>query len=566
MTDGSDLDIVGLSVGLLGGLAIFLYGLDKLTEGLKVVAGDRMRNLLARMTNNRFKAVAAGATITAVIQSSSVTTVLVVGFISAGLMSLSQSIGVIMGASIGTTITAQIIAFKVTKFSLVLVAVGFATQFISKRDYVKQYGHMLLGLGLVFFGMELMKQAMSPLQAYEPFAETMKTLDNPLLAVLFAALFTGLIQSSSATTGVIIALASGGFLTLETGIPMIFGANIGTCVTAVLASIGKPREAVRAAMVHVLFNTAGVLVWIGLIPQLAEFIRWISPAAEGLSGAALLQADTPRQIANAHTVFNVGNTLLFIGFTPWIARIVELMVPDRKIAETKPADTHYLENLLVHTPSLALDVVRMEMARLGASTLAIVRAARDPVLQGSAEELASLRKMDEEVDELHAAMISYLGRLSRENLSEPQSHRISEYIAAANYFENIGDMVETNLVDAGLSRDDAGLVFSDSTRKAFENLFDKVEWSIERTTEALASDDAAVAREVKEAKTEITKLADGLDSHLSDRLRSDEPNRLETFRLESEIVEVLRRLYYFAKRIAKGIEEYENEVRGDSEK
>ena len=182
MTGQTSLDIVGLSVGLLGGLAIFLYGLDKLTDGLKVVAGDRMRNLLARMTNNRFKAVTAGAMITAVIQSSSVTTVLVVGFISAGLISLSQSIGVIMGASIGTTITAQIIAFKVTKFSLVLVALGFAMQFISRREQVKQYGHMLLGLGLVFFGMELMKQAMSPLQAYEPFAETMKTLDNPLLA------------------------------------------------------------------------------------------------------------------------------------------------------------------------------------------------------------------------------------------------------------------------------------------------------------------------------------------------------------------------------------------------
>ena len=313
-------------------------------------------------------------------------------------------------------------------------------------------------------------------------------------------------------------------------------------------------------MVHVLFNTAGVLVWIGLIPQLAELIRWISPATEGLSGAALLQADTPRQIANAHTVFNVGNTLLFIGFTPWIARIVERIVPDRKIAETKSADTHYLENLLVHTPSLALDVVRMEMARLGAATLAIVRAARDPVLKGSAEELAGLRKMDEQVDELHAAMISYLGRLSRENLSEDQSHRISEYIAAANYFENIGDMIETNLVDAGMSRIDSELEFSEPTRRAFEDLFEKVEWSVERTTEALASDDADAAAEVKEAKNEIARLADGLDTHLSDRLRSDAPNRLETFRLESEIVEVLRRLYYFAKRIAKGVEEYQDEM------
>lgn len=547
----SSFELGTLLTGLVGGLAIFLYGLEKLTAGLKIVAGNRMRDLLARMTTNRFKAVFAGMFITATIQSSSVTTVLVVGFISAGLMSLSQAIGVIMGAEIGTTITAQIIAFNVTKYSLLVVAFGFILLFASRKDRTKQLGHMLLGLGLVFFGMHLMKGAMSPLKDYPPFIETMKTLDNVYLAVLFSALFTGLIQSSSATTGVIIAMASEGILSLEAGIPLVFGANIGTCVTAFLASIGKPREAVRAAVVHVVFNVTGVLIWIGLIPWLAEFVRLITPVAEGLEGVAKMQAETPRQIANAHTVFNVSNTLLFIGFTPWLARFVEKIVPDRAIKDTPSPDRKYLENILIRTPALALDMVRIEMARLGGTTLSLVKASASPVLTGSAEELDALAEQGREVDTIYDAMITYLGRLSRENVSEEQSRRISGYTSAANYFENIGDMIGDNLIGAGRERLADGVHISESTRKVFVELHEKIEWAVGRATEALASDDAAAAREVIDAKKEVARIADGLDTHLAARLSADEPNRLETFRLETELVEAFRRIYYFSKRIAK---------------
>ncbi len=308
----SELKLGAILMGLVGGLALFLYGMEKLTDALKLLAGDRMKSLLAKMTSNRFKGVLTGATITATIQSSSVTTVLVVGFITAGLLSLRQSIGIIMGAEIGTTVTAQIIAFKVTKYSLILVAAGFFLSFVPKSAKLKSWGTMLMGLGLIFFGRELMKGATSPLRDYEPFINTMQNLRNPVVAVLFSATFTALIQSSSATTGVIIVLASQGFLTLEAGIALVFGANIGTCVTAFLASIGKPRAAVRAAMVHIMFNTTGVLLWISFIPYLADFIRSVSPVTEGLAGVATLKADTPRQVANAHTLFNVTNTLIFM--------------------------------------------------------------------------------------------------------------------------------------------------------------------------------------------------------------------------------------------------------------
>ena len=266
----SDMDWGVMGMQLFGGLALFLFGMEQMADALKAVAGERMKNILAKLTANRFMGATTGAFVTAIIQSSSVTTVLVVGFITAGLMSMSQSVGVIMGADIGTTITAQIVAFKVTKAALLMVGVGFSMLFISKQDNIKQYGAMLMGLGLVFFGMSVMSDAMKPLRTFQPFLDLMIQMENPLIGILIAAAFTGLIQSSSATTGIVIVMASQGFITLPAGIALAFGANIGTCVTAMLASIGKPREAVRAALVHVMFNVAGVLIWVFFIDQLAS--------------------------------------------------------------------------------------------------------------------------------------------------------------------------------------------------------------------------------------------------------------------------------------------------------
>ena len=265
-----------------------------------------------------------------------------------------------------------------------------------------------------------------------------------------------------------------------------------------------------------------------------------------------MKAETPRQIANSHTTFNTANTLLFIGFTPVIARVVEWIVPDRKLGEEeKPIDRRYLDDILVHTPSLALDLVRMELARIGAAVLRMVRGAIDPVLKGGEAELDELQQMDEEVDRLHGAMVTYLGRLSVENLTEDQSHKVSEYLGAANYFENIGDMIETNLVDAGRTRLASELEISPSTREILRGLHEKVQWAVERATEAVASEDVGAARLVIEAKPEINRLTEEAEAHLAARLSAPAPLRLAAFRIETELVEALKRIYYFAKRIAR---------------
>jgi len=305
MQTNPSIEILPIIFGLLGGLAIFLYGIEQMTGALKTIAGSKMKNLLARMTSNRIKGAVTGAFATAVVQSSSVTTVLVVGFISAGLISLAQAISIIVGANVGSTLTVQIIAFNVTEYSLLMIALGFGVRFILKNEKIKYLGLMLMGIGLLFLGMQFMSDATRPLRSYEPFIYAMSHMKNPIIGILIAAVFTAIIHSSAAAIGIVIALASQGFINLEAGISLVLGANIGTCITAVLASIGSPRESKQAAISHVIINIVGVLIWLPFIYHLDDFVRLFSPSFPELTGLNRIAAEAPRQIANAHTIFNL---------------------------------------------------------------------------------------------------------------------------------------------------------------------------------------------------------------------------------------------------------------------
>lgn len=549
----TSLDTLQILIGLFGGLALFLFGMEQMTDALKLVAGGGMKKLLARLTTNPFKGVFAGAAVTAVIQSSSVTTVLVVGFISAGMMSLSQSIGVILGADIGTTITAQIVAFKITKYALILVTVGFCMSFISKKEKIRQYGTMLLGLGLIFFGMELMSDATRPLRSYQPFIALMKHMDNPFVGTLIGTLFTAVIQSSSAAMGVVIVLASQGFITLEAGIALAFGANIGTCVTALLAAIGKPREAVRAAVVHILFKIVGVIIWFGFIDQLAWIVREVSPHAPALTGMARLQAETPRQVANAHTLFNVANTFIFIWFTRPLAWLMTKLVPDRPEGRSETVQPKYLDELLLDTPALALDRVRMELRRLGERAHDMVCRALPVALRGSTEDLTALARQDDEIDTLHGHIVTYLGQLSQQNLQHQQSRLLYDYMNAANNVENMADLIETNLVEAGRERLQDNVQVSAATEAMLRALHEKVCWAVQLALESLDASDARMAEQVISAKRVVNRLASEAELHLTRRLGAEDDDRLTLYRIESEIIEYLKRVYYFAKRIAKAV-------------
>ena len=545
-----------MGMTLLGGLAVFLYGMEQMAEALKKVAGDSMKQILARLTNSRIMGLITGAFVTAVIQSSSVTTVMLVGFVTAGLMSLSQAIGVILGADIGTTITAQIVAFKVTKYALLLVAVGFALIFTGKRDHIKQYGHLIMGLGLIFFGMGIMSEGMHPLRSYDPFIALMQNVSNPVIGIMAATLFTALVQSSSATMGVVIALALQGLITLEAGIALALGANIGTCATAGLAAIGKPREAVRVAVAHVTFKIVGVALIVPFIPYFAELVRDISPsAATGLAGMDRLAAETPRQIANAHTIFNIGIAMLFLPLASLFARFCEWVVPDRPLQEADASvRPRYLDDELINTPSLALERVRYEIGNMGEYVNHMLAKSMPAFLAGDRERVKEISEIDDKVDGLYSEIVAYLGKVSRVPLTDAQAREVSNLLSAAHDLESIGDIIETDTVDLAEQCFANDVRISDATQKVLGDLHATIAGSVERALNSVAQNDLDVARNVIALKSAVQTQVGSAERHEAQRLIADAPNRIAAYSVEMDAIEKLKRIYYFAKRMAKTVE------------
>lgn len=538
-------------MGLLGGLALFLYGMDMMSSALKVIAGTGLRKVLGDLTKNRFMAAFTGAFTTAIVQSSSVTTVLLVGFISAGLMTLTQSIGIIMGANIGSTITAQLIAFKITKYALLMVFIGFTMLFLGKKEKLKQTGKAVMGMGLLFFGMGVMSEATSPLREYQPFIDTMARMDNPLLGIFAGMIFTAIVQSSAATTGIVIVLAGSGFITLEAGIALAFGANVGTCVTALLSSIGKPVEAKRAGAVHILFNVIGVLIWLPLIDVLAELIRNISPSYTELEGQERLNKEIPRQIANAHTLFNIVNTAIFLWFDKIFAKAAIWLVPDKPLPLPEAARPQFLDPSLLETPSLAVDRVSLETGHLGELVLEVVEALhmREGV-EGSIDiELITERSGDVEI--LSKQILDYARQLSKGTVSEDDSQRLQDILEIVNLLRGISDSVATNLGALYREWRERQLEASEETEAMFRKLFEKVHQAIQTALTAGANQDHQKALEVIEMKKPLNIELEQFSKHLGKRLLSNDPNRSEIYALESRVLEIIRRLYYFAKRIAK---------------
>ena len=546
-----EIDWFTLGMGLFGGLALFLFGMEQMSEGLKAAAGDTLKDVLSRLTKNRFMGALTGAFVTAVLNSSSVTTVLVVGFISAGFMTLTQSVGVIMGANIGSTFTAQIVAFNITQYALILVAIGFLMLFAGKAENTRHYGSMVMGLGLVFYGMGVMGDAMTPLQSYQPFLDLMVRMENPLLGILVGAVFTGLVQSSAATTGIAIVMASAGLITLPAGIALAFGSNIGTCVTAILASLGKPVEAVRAAVVHITFNIAGVVLWVMFIPQLADFIVAISPSSPELSGKAQMAADVPRQIANAHTVFNVANTLLFIGFTNFFARLAVKLVPARPVEEKIIIEPRYLEEEALKVPAMALEQARLELGHMGEIITQMFTTLRAGVREGDKQKCDSVLKLDDKIDILHDAILKYLRELRQEPLSDKQSDSFQALMSATVNLENLANIINDELVGVGKGFIDIEAEPNETTRLLLTNLTDKVSHAIDQVIQAVRDEDEKAAEEVIILKDEVRRIADESLMRQSERIGIQDSGHLNLIRLEMELLDKLRSIYTLAKRIAK---------------
>ena len=433
-----------LTMGLLGGLALFLLGMEMMSDGLTRAAGNRMRAVLGILTHNRFVGLVAGALVTVVIQSSSATTVMLVSFVQAQLMTLTQSLGVILGADIGTTITAQIIAFKVTRYALLMVAGGFAVRMFARRDSLKSIGDALLGFGVLFFGMNLMSDAMHPLRTYEPFIGILAQLENPLVGILVGTLFTALIQSSSAFTGVIIVLAAQGALSLEAGIPLIFGANIGTCITAGLACINTSREAKRVALAHVLFKLLGVALFVFWIPLFADLVRWVSSGAE-----------MPRMIANAHTIFNVTFSLAFLPFLGLFNKLVVRLLPDEPEDGERKYRVRHLDESQLATPATAIALALSEIRRMGQTLQEMLQMAIEPFLNKKVKTDPDFPELTvEQGIELRAEKViylvqvteEYLLRLSREKLSKQQADEVTALLSIVSDTKRVAGLISSSIM------------------------------------------------------------------------------------------------------------------------
>lgn len=547
-----------MAMTLFGGLAIFLYGMELMSEALRRVAGDRMKDILAKMTTNPVIGVFTGALTTAVVQSSSVTTVVVVGFVTAGLMNLNQALGVIFGANIGTTITAQIVAFKVTKYALLMLGSGWLISLLAKEDRLKQWGIILMGLGMVFFGMHVMSDAMKPLRSFGPFLDLMKSMENPLFGILLAAGFTGLIQSSSATTSIVIVMASQGLVTLPAGIALAFGANIGTCVTAMLACIGKPREAVRAAVAHMGFNVIGVIIWFPFISMLADAVVALSPvAAAGLSEMDRISAEVPRQIANAHTVFNITNTIIFLPFTSLFGKLITRLVKDAPVTagdEAKAAyRPKYLDEGMLSTPALALSMARREAGRMGEVVEEMLKGIPSGVFKGNVDHMAKIRDMDNRADILYGEIAKYLARIGQGSISAESSDEAMTAMTTVTELENIGDIVETNMYHLATVCSASHLQLDEESLKVLTGYHEMVVKAFHGAMAAYEHDRPDAAKMVLNMESDIV---DSMEQFATERRAAmikagADANAYAIFTLESDTLENFKRIYYHTKRIAR---------------
>ncbi|PIE70090.1 MAG: sodium:phosphate symporter [Deltaproteobacteria bacterium] len=551
-TGSGDISWVMIAIGLLGGLAFFLFGMEMMSEGLKASAGSRMRSILGTLTRNPYMGYLVGAFITMVIQSSSATTVMLVSFVQSELMAFSQTLGVILGAGLGTTITAQLIAFKLSDYALVMVAAGVLFRMVGKKDGMKNLGDVIFGFGVLFYGMKLMSGAMAPLRTHDAFIGWMQGLENPALGLLAGTAMTALIQSSSAFTGIVIVMGQQGLVSLDGSIPLILGANIGTCVTAGFASIGASRDAKRVALAHFIFRVFGVLVFILWIPAFAECIRWIA----GFFGSGI-----GRQIANAHTIFNVGLGVVFLPFTPVFGAFIMKLLPERSLPEDsyEPNISFLDENSIIY-PSLALDLVRSEVARMAGKLEKMLRAIAIPFsideerMDREYTELTLIEAVDlreREIDFLEYKISDYLYRLAREGVSEKEACMVYAMMSIVKDMESIGDIIVRNIKPLIPKKQALDSDFSPEGREELEIYHQKACKQIRLLKEAFLERDVEKARYIMEKEKKYLDLESQYRIRHLDRMIHARQESVDTHEVHMELMNFMTQIIVYCANIAK---------------
>ena len=482
---------IGIVLGLLAGLGLFLYGMNLMGNGLQKAAGDRLKKIIELLTRNRFIAVLVGVFVTGVIQSSSATTVMVVGFVNAGIMQLNQAIGVIMGANIGTTVTAQLVSFDLEAIAPVTVGIGVIIHMVTKSEKLKSYAEILIGFGILFVGMTYMKDAMSPLREVQAFKDMLVNFGhNPILGILMGFTLTLLVQSSSASIGILLALASQGMLPLEAALPILYGDNIGTCTTALISSIGASKNAQRAAVMHLTFNIIGTLIFALILNRpIMMVVTSIDPT------------NIARQIANAHTLFNITNVIIQFPFAGLIVKIAERVIPE-KPEELELKTTSFIDLRMLNTPSIALKNTIKECLHMGNkakyslenSMIALIDKDRD----------AAFRTFDteKEINQLERDILEYLIQLSNAAISGEDRAIVDELFNTINDIERVGDHAD-NIAELSMYFIEKDLTFSEESIKDMNTMYEKVMKTYEMSLQSMREGSSELALKVVKMEEQV---------------------------------------------------------------
>ena len=481
-------------ISLLGGLGLFLYGMNLMGESLEKVAGSKMKKIIELLTKNIFMGVLLGAVVTAVIQSSSATTVMVVGFVNAGLMGLPQAVGVIMGANIGTTVTAQIVSFDLTGMAPLALGIGILLYLFAGNEKYKQVGEVFIGFGLLFTGMESMKLAVSPLAEYKGFTDLLSTFGRyPILGLLLGFGITAIIQSSSAAMGMLVVLASQGLVPLSSALPILYGQNIGTCVTSLISSIGANKNAKRAAMIHLIFNILGTIIFLILLNGIVvKFVVSLDPG------------NVARQIANVHTIFNIVSTILLLPCNKLIVKLAMRIVPDKEdeIEEDESRVIKYIDDRMIQTPPIALASTIKEVARMGEKARDSVDYAMEGILESSSEGIERCFKQEKSINQLQKTILNYLLKLSKAPLSEEGRETVDTLFNTVNDIERIGDHAE-NLAEIAQSAIDGQVYFSEQGQNEISDMYNKVIASYSYALESMVTSDVNLACKVIKMEEQV---------------------------------------------------------------
>ena len=538
-------EIMSIIFPLLGGLGLFLYGMTVMSDGLEKSAGNKLEKIVEKMSGNIVIGVFVGAIVTMIVQSSSATTVMVVGFVNAGIMNLTQSIGIIMGANIGTTITAQLVSIKLTALAPIAIAIGVGIKLFSKKSSTVILGEIILGFGILFLGMDIMKEAMAPLKSYSGFKDLIVNIGSGTILGTIEGFFVGflvtaIVQSSSATTGILVALAGTGALPIEAAFPILLGTNVGTCVTALLSSISASRTAKRAALMHLMFNIIGTIVFIIFFSKLT------------VGAVKSMSDDAARQLANAHTLFNVANTILLLPFAGFIVKAVQVIIPitdDEKQEEL--LGVKYLDERILETPSIALGQVMKEVLHMGNLATISYESAVDALKTGNPKSVEKTFKVEKSINALEHEISNYLVKLSNSAIGDYDREIIDGLFSTINDIERIGDHAD-NLAELANFKIENNINFSEKAIIELDHMVSTVQSSITKSLEAMKESDRKLAKDVIEIE--------GVVDEMEKQLRKTHIRRLNEGRCDTnsgivflDIISNMERISDHAKNIAEAV-------------